>query len=268
MIGRYTSFITRVIRRKKSGTPKISPVLPDHVRAIYHKAANGHLLEQVLWGKILLNSVFIPSDPAQAYKWFSIAAQTNYGPAHNMLGRCHHFGWGTSKDLSKAAQHYATAATAGDDWGRYNLAILHMRGLGMPRDLPTAFQLLQTGAQNGHAKSMNIMARFYEEGWVVEKNQACAFDWYQRSAESGDYRGCHNHATILVEQGQLEQALYWWQKALPDATSDILLAMNRTLAPYDHPVARSVLKATRERLRTLLHKPEQTTEHPEFGLSA
>ncbi|WP_244983655.1 tetratricopeptide repeat protein [Acetobacter okinawensis] len=267
MIGRYTSFMTRVVKRKKQSTPK-PPPLPDHVQAIYQKAANGHLLEQVLWGKILLNSVFIPPDPSQAYIWFSIAAQTNYGPAHNMLGRCHHFGWGTDKDLSKAAHHYAAAAAVGDEWGRYNLAIMHMRGLGMPRDLPTAFQLFQTGAHHGHAKSMNIMARFYEEGWVVKKNQASAFDWYRRSAESGDYRGCHNHATILVEQGQLEQALHWWQKALPDATSDILLAMNRTLASYDHPVARSVLKATQERLQTLLHKPEQTSEHSDFGLSA
>lgn len=268
MIGKNTSFLKRLFRKKRQTTHKVSLPLPDHIQAIYQKAANGHLLEQVLWGKILLNSVFIPPDPAQAYTWFSIAAQAGYGPAHNMLGRCHHFGWGTNKDLHKAAQHYAAAATKGDKWGRYNLAILHMRGLGMPQDLPTAFSLFQTGAQDGHAKSMNIIARFYEEGWVVEKNQARAVDWYRRSAESGDYRGCHNHATILAEQGQLSQALVWWQKALPEATSDILLAMNRTLAAFDHPAAQTLLLATRARLQTLPHRPEQTTEHPEFGLSA
>lgn len=158
MIGRRT--------QKKRPAP---PPLPDHVQAIYQKAANGHLLEQVLWGKILLNSVFVPADPAQAFSWFSIAAQTGYGPALNMLGRCYHFGWGVEENLPESADYYAKAAAAGDEWGRYNLAILHMRGLGMARNLAKAFQLFQIGAHNGHAKSMNIMARFYEEGWVVKK---------------------------------------------------------------------------------------------------
>lgn len=267
-MNRKASLLGRMFKKKAKDTRPAQPPLPEHVQAIYQKAANGHLLEQVLWGKILLNSVFVPPDPAQAFAWFSIAAQTGYGPAHNMLGRCHHFGWGTDKNLLTAAKHYAKAAKAGDEWGRYNLAILHMRGLGMPRDLVTAFQLFQTGAHNGHAKSMNIMARFYEEGWVVEKNQTTAFDWYRRSAESGDYRGCHNHATILVEQGELLQAFEWWQKALPDATSDILLAMNRTLSAFDHPTAQTLLRAVKERLQTLPNRHEHTAEHPDFGLSA
>ena len=248
-MGWRTSFLARVVGRKKHSKRPAAVVLPDHVQAIFQKAANGHLLEQVLWGKILLNSVFVPSDPAQAFTWFSIAAQTGYGPAHNMLGRCYYFGWGVDKNLSDAASHYAKAAESGDEWGRYNLAILYMRGIGVACDLPKAFQLFQTGAHNGHAKSMNIMARFYEEGWVVEKQPDTALEWYRRSAESGDYRGCHNYATILAEKGQITAALGWWQKALPEATPDILSAMSRTLATLEHPEAQVLLLAAKERLR-------------------
>lgn len=248
-MSRHTSFLGRVIGRKKRSKRPAAVSLPDHVQAIFQKAANGHLLEQVLWGKILLNSVFMPPDPAQAFTWFSIAAQTGYGPAHNMLGRCYYFGWGVDKNLPQAVHHYAKAAESDDDWGRYNLAILYMRGIGVERDLPRAFQLFQTGAHNGHAKSMNIMARFYEEGWVVEKQSATAIDWYRRSAESGDYRGCHNYATILAEQGHLLAALDWWERALPEATPDILMAMSQALPIIEHPKAGNLLLTVRERLQ-------------------
>ncbi|GBR50760.1 hypothetical protein AA11825_1766 [Acetobacter pomorum DSM 11825] len=258
-MGRHISFLMRVIGKKKQNKRPAPVLLPDHVQAIFQKAANGHLLEQVLWGKILLNSVFVQPDPAQAFTWFSIAAQTGYGPAHNMLGRCYHFGWGVDQNLSQAVHHYAKAAEAGDEWGRYNLAILYMRGLGLSQDLPKAFELFCIGAHNGHAKSMNIIARFYEEGWVIKKSKTIAFEWYRRSAESGDYRGRHNYATILAEQGQLSQALGWWEKALPDATPDILCAMNQSLAIIVHPKADIILRGIKERLQIVLQANKQNT---------
>lgn len=147
-----------------------------------------------------------------------------------MRGRCFQFGWGCEKDLQEAARSYAAAADAGDEWGRYNLGILTMRGIGQPQDLPKALHLFQTAAHNGHAKSMNLYARFLEEGWVVPQDRAAALDWYRKSAEGGDYRGQHNYATALVDAGQIDEALGWWRKAVVDATSDILLAMNKKLA--------------------------------------
>ena len=234
--------------------------LPDSIQAIHQKALLGYHLEQVLWGKALLNSTFMPPDPQQAIIWFTMAANAGYGPAHNMLGRCHHFGWGCDKNLTEAASHYAKAAELGDEWGRYNLGILTMRGIGMPQNLPKAFDLFQTAANNNHAKSMNILGRFYEEGWVVGKDVQAAHAWYQRSAETGDYRGCHNHATVLAERGQLEDALDWWDKALPDATSDILLAMQRSLSALDMPRARTLLVATQARLAAVLPATENTPD--------
>lgn len=121
-------------RQNKSRKPA-PPPLPEQIDAIRQRAIGGHLLDQVLWGKILLRSEYVPSDPHRALVWFTMAANAGYGPAHNMLGRCHHFGWGCEKNLQQAAHHYETAARLGDEWGRYNLGILTMRGLGMPRDL-------------------------------------------------------------------------------------------------------------------------------------
>ncbi|OUJ03330.1 tetratricopeptide repeat protein [Acetobacter cibinongensis] len=228
-----------------------SPSLPADIEAIRQKAMKGHHLEQVLWGKVLLNSTHVPPDATKARIWFTMAAQAGYGPAHNMLGRCAHFGWGTPKDLLQAADHYEKAAQLGDEWGRYNLGILYMRGIGVQQDLKKALGLFQTAAGNGHAKSMNILARFLEEGWEIEQDRAAALHWYQRSAEGGDYRGQHNHATALADSGQLEEAITWWRKALPNATSDILLAMNQTLGRLENHGDPALYAALQERLKTL-----------------
>lgn len=240
----------QLFRQRKTACPSPSD-LPAEIESIRQKAVKGHHLEQVLWGKVLLNSTHMPPDAAKARIWFTMAAQAGYGPAHNMLGRCAHFGWGTPKDLQQAAHHYEKAAQLGDEWGRYNLGILYMRGIGVQQDLKKALGLFQTAAGNGHAKSMNILARFLEEGWEIEQDRAAALIWYKRSAEGGDYRGQHNHATALADSGQLAEAITWWRKALPNATSDILLAMNHTLGRLENHGDPALYAALQERLKTL-----------------
>lgn len=234
---------------KNNKKQRDTPILPNDIEKIRQKAQQGHHLEQVLWGKILLNSNYIPPDQKQARTWFSIAANAGYGPAWNMLGRCAHFGWGAdAPDLLQAAQYYEKAAALGDEWGRYNLGILYMRGIGVDQDLKKALKLFRHAAQNGHAKSMNIFARFLEEGWEIQQDQKAAIEWYKRSAESGDYRGQHNYATFLIETGRAEEALNWWEKALPDATSDILLAMKVSLCKLNQKKASVLYDKLQKRL--------------------
>ncbi|GAN68791.1 tetratricopeptide repeat protein [Acetobacter orleanensis] len=244
-------------RQSKSKKPASAP-LPEQIDAIRQRAISGHHLEQVLWGKVLLNSAYVRSDQAQALVWFTIAANAGYGPAHNMLGRCHHFGWGCEKNLQQAAQHYETAARLGDEWGRYNLGILTMRGLGMPQDLKKALRLFTTAAHNGHAKSMNLLARFLEEGWETPQDKAAALVWYRKSAEGGDYRGCHNYATALADAGRIQDALRWWRQALPEATSDILLAMDRALSRLGKAADPALFAALQVRMQSLSAQPRPT----------
>lgn len=161
------SYLRRLFQRSSL---KEKNTLPAELETIYKKAVNGHTLEQVLWGKALLNSHYIPHDHDKAREWFYIAASSNYGPAHNMLGRCSHFGWGCPLDLLEAAKHYERAANVGDLWGTYNLAILYMRGLGVEQNMKLAFTLFRRAALKGHPKSMNLLARFIEEGWETPAN--------------------------------------------------------------------------------------------------
>ncbi|WP_236646534.1 tetratricopeptide repeat protein [Aristophania vespae] len=134
-------------------------------------------------GKILLNSTYLKPDHEQARSWFLIAAQAQYGPAYNMLGRCSHFGWGCDRELSQAVSYYQKAAQLGDLWGCYNLGIMTLRGLGIQANRADAYLLFRKAALQGHAKSMNLLARFIEEGWETPRNPQAALEWYKRSAE-------------------------------------------------------------------------------------
>lgn len=225
---------------------------PQELAEIYRKACEGHVLEQVLLGKALLNSRYIARDEKRAHDWFVVAASANYGPAHNMLGRCAQFGWGCPLDLTEAVRHYERAAQTGDLWGIYNLGICHMRGLWVEADRKAAFIFFRRAALRGHAKSMNLLARFIEEGWETPPNPAAALDWYRLSAEGGDYRGQHNYATALLSMGQPEAALHYWRLAVKDATPDILQAMHRDLSEPDAPQDPELMATLQRRLKEAL----------------
>lgn len=201
--------------------------------ALRHRAIGGDVVAQTLWAQALLDGTQVSKDAARARQWFTIAADAGFAPALNMLGRCLERGWGGTVDLPEAARFYAAAIVRGDDWARYNLGNMRLRGRGIDRDRAEAFALFTTAAQNGHAKSMNLAARCLEEGWGCTQNGHAAAAWYARSAEAGDYRGQHNFAVLLAEAGRLPEAFVWWDRALADATPDILDAMQAILDGID-----------------------------------
>ncbi|MFT8808714.1 tetratricopeptide repeat protein [Gluconobacter sp.] len=247
--------VHKFLGRKPVSRRSETPALPPQIEDIRQGALKGQHLQIVQWGQVLLDSVYVPRDPVAALEWFTIAGNAGFGPGHNMRGRCFQFGWGCEKDLQQAARCYEAAAEAGDEWGRYNLGILTMRGIGMEPDLARALDLFRTAAGKGHAKSMNLYARFLEEGWVVPQDRAAALDWYRKSAEGGDYRGQHNYATALVDAGRIDEALGWWRKAVVDATSDILLAMDQKLTALGPKGDVELLERVHGRLKEMKISP-------------
>ncbi|TPW36405.1 tetratricopeptide repeat protein [Oecophyllibacter saccharovorans] len=251
-----TGLLKRLRPKKKPARPTSRQAdWPAELQEIYARALKGHTLQQVLWGKALLDSIWMPPDPQQAREWFLIAAQAGEGAAHNMLGRCAHFGWGDKRDLAQARQHYENAARLGDLWGYYNLGICVLRGLGGAEDRNQAFRLFRHAALRGHAKSMNLLARFMEEGWETPRNPQAALEWYRRAATGGDYRGQHNYATALLAMNCGEEALFWWRQAVEEATPDILLAMQRSFSKPGAPQDPGLQCRVAQRLSNLAVAP-------------
>jgi TPR repeat protein len=222
--------------------------LPDALLALRRQAEAGHTAAQVAWGQALLDGKAGEPDARRARAWFAIAAGAGDPLGLTMYGRALERGWGGPVDFVHAFTLYRQAAEMGENWARYNLANMLLRGRGCVRDRPAAWTFFLAAAVEGHAKSMTLVGRFLEEGWDRPRDRGAAMLWYQRGAEGGDYRGQHNLASLLAEDGRIEEARAWWRRVLPEATPDIVEAMEDALRQIPGEEAAALLRAVSARL--------------------
>lgn len=187
---------------------------PEERAAFVRDAAEAGVAEaQAVYGQMLLDGAGVPADPRSALGWFTRAAAQHHVMALNMVGRCYDLGWGTAVDKTRAADCYRIAAERGLDWGMYNYATLLALGEGVAEDRATALDWLQRAAAMGNAKAINFVGSFAEDGWAGPRDMAKAADCYRRAADGDDFRGCFNHARMLLDAGQVEAALPWLERA-------------------------------------------------------
>jgi TPR repeat protein len=172
---------------------------------------------QLALGRMLLEGRGVARDQVRALAWFRKAAEAGCADAQNMVARCLENGWGATADPAQAAGWYERAARAGCDWAQYNLGHLYLDGNGVARDPARAFSLYRRAAEQGHVRAMNLLARCYEEGWGVGPDRAAAREWLQASAEGGYFRGQYNFGLMLAEEGRVEAAALWLERALEGA---------------------------------------------------
>lgn len=212
-----------IARLKRMSADELSALFSiggnGRTEAIRLSAEAGFADAQALYGQMLLDGDGVKADPVQAIRWFRKAAGQNHAMAINMIGRCYDLGWGVAVDKGRAAQWFRAAADRGLDWGQYNLATLLALGEGLPEDKATALELLRKAAAQGNAKAKNFIGSFYEDGWVVDRNVETAARYYAEAAQGGDFRGCFNHARILIAAGHLEVSLEWLAETGKAATS-------------------------------------------------
>jgi len=220
-------------------------------QALVIAAGQGVVDAQALLGQILLDGRGIERDAALALKWFAIAASRGHAMAHNMLGRCHEHGWGCEASAERAAGHYLHAARAGLDWGLYNLANLWGTGRGLALDHARAFGCYLQAATMGHAKSMNLVGRYLEQGLVMAVDLPAPKVWYKRSAQAGDFRGQFSHAAMLAEEGDIDTAVMWLQRALEGGNTNFLRSSVAVLEQARQPAIKAMATLYAQRLQAL-----------------
>lgn len=205
-------------------------------------AHDGDSQAQLLLGQLLSNGVGAARDPERALHWFMEAARARHPLAINMVGRCHEHGLGTPVNYEEAAKWYHRAAAYDCDWAIYNYAHLLASGRGVPKDRAAAFTWFRLAASRGHARAMHFLGQYYEYGWETPVDRATAFEWYRRSAEGGDFRGQCSHASVLAEQGNLTEAVYWLRLAIKTATPEYLGHLQQALGQSQHVELRALTK--------------------------
>jgi uncharacterized protein len=88
---------------------------------------------------------------------------------------------------------------------------------------------------------MNLLARHLEDGLEIERDPQAALGWYRRAAETGDFRGQANYASILLQAGQIDQAVHWLRQALAHGSPAFMAHIVPELAASPHPQVRALV---------------------------
>lgn len=103
----------------------------------------------------------VAPDPAEAFRWCSLAAAQGVGFALRVLGQMHEGGEGTPRDIQAAIRCYREATEKGSSSARNNLATLYAQGIGVPLDLDEAQRIYKEGVRVGEAACMSGLATLF-----------------------------------------------------------------------------------------------------------
>ena len=183
---------------------------PDGDAFLLEIAEAGSAEAQARLGQRLIDT----GEAAKGFIWLHRAAEAEHLDAINMVGRCLDLGWGVAIDKTLAAQWFRAAAERGHGWAMYNYATALALGAGVEEDRDEALGWLRRADALGIAKAANFIGSFYEDGWAVDADMTQAARHYARAAAGGDFRGCFNHARMLIDAGKADAAVHWIKRAM------------------------------------------------------
>ncbi|WP_430390348.1 tetratricopeptide repeat protein [Dyella sp. 20L07] len=204
------------------------------------QALAGDRASQLAVAQTYLEGIGCERDAAEAMYWFQHAAHQGESMAMNMLGRIHENGWGVAVNYELAAVWYREAAEHGSDWGMYNYAHVLANGRGVPTNRAEAFQWFSRAAEAGHGRAMHFLGQYYEYGWETEPDIARAHELYRLSAQKGDYRGQCSWASVLTEQGRIDEACALLRVVIHAAPAYFVEALRSDLRQSSHPELRAI----------------------------
>ena len=105
-------------------------------------AAQGDTHAQTMLGLVYYRGHGASKDPAQAVKWFRLAADQGDAAAQFFVGLMYSEGEGVPQDYAEAAKWYRLAADQGDPQAQYNLGLFYFKGDAGPPDYVSAYMWL------------------------------------------------------------------------------------------------------------------------------
>jgi TPR repeat protein len=150
-------------------------------------AAQNELGERYLYGKGVIK------DFNEAFRWFSLAANSKNSEAQTNLGRIYYLGYGVPKDIQKSIGWLKLAAENGNASAASFLSLIYFRGNGVPEDKKAGFKWLLLAAENGDPDSQYSIGEAYYygsesnishsgSGLDIKKDIREAINWFRKSA--------------------------------------------------------------------------------------
>ncbi|MFN3891612.1 MAG: SEL1-like repeat protein [Beijerinckiaceae bacterium] len=184
-----------------------------------------------LLGELYKDGLSVRRDPAEAVRWYRLAAARGDRQAEFALGIAHLNGSGAPKDR-KIAQDWLEKAAARNHAGAiYNLGVLAIDA--EIQDFPRAALLFRKAAELGDVDAAYGLAVLYREGTGVPRDRAESVKWLKRAAEERHIAAMVEFAVALfngdgVEKSESGAAMYFGRAA--QANSPV--AQNRLARLY------------------------------------
>lgn len=196
-----TQTVTYTITRKES-----PQALAARIRA---GAERGDPFMQWTLGRMYNSGVGVPSNGAEAVRWFRAAAERGSADGQASLGDMYYAGTGVAKDMSTAVSWWTKAAAQGHGVAAKNAAASYQNAWGVPKDLGKARDLYKIAAATRDPQAALWLGELYRDGAFggVDMKSACPL--FKIAADQGLLHGMDNYSTCVPEN----EILGWVRKA-------------------------------------------------------
>ncbi len=94
-----------------------------------------------------------------------------------------------------------------------NIGLSYLHGLGAKKDNNKAFYWFNKAANQGLPYAQSELAMLYYKGKGVKKDDIKAKQWWMNAAKQEDEYAQFNLASLFLEEGDIKQAYYWFNRA-------------------------------------------------------
>lgn len=200
----------------EEGAPK------DNTKAFYwmkRSAEQGDAYAQSWVGYFYEEGYGTGKDDAEAFYWYRRAAEQGNRSAQNNLGEHYYYGRGIARDFGKAAMWYKKAADQGHISAMFNIGWCYEKGEGVATNRSLALDYYRKSAAGGNKNARNRLAELGESvsSYASTSTTTASNSHVNAStlanAQSGDEVSQFVVGRQYFDDGNYEQALYWWRTA-------------------------------------------------------
>lgn len=173
----------------------------------------------------------VKQDAAQAYAWFSKAAEQGNQAAHMFLGDLLYFGKGVAQDTEAAFKEWRIAADAGIAEAEYRLGhALVQADQTASEGMAWLMKAARDGAKGGVALAACDLANVYAKGRAgIEKDLHKAAHWFEVAANMGEPRAQYAYSLMLLTGNGIGQDVKKGESYLRMAAGQSLVPAIRVL---------------------------------------
>ncbi|THV23834.1 peptidoglycan-binding protein [Peteryoungia ipomoeae] len=167
----------------------------------------------------------VPSDFAEAAKWYRLSADRGFALAQYRLANFLEKGTGLPADPAEAKRYYELAASAGNASAMHNLAVMHASGRDGTPDYGKAVEWFTQAAEHGVSDSQFNLAILLARGNGAGQDLAGSYKWFAIAAKGGDADAAEKRDEVgkALQPADLERAkaeVDAWKAREPDLDSN------------------------------------------------